>query len=137
MLKTTLIYGITLAAIAFSLQWLQYLHNVRLFATEIYIVLIAILFTALGLWVGNRLTSKTESPLFERNVRAIEALRVSKREYQVLELIAAGHSNQEIANKLFVSLNTVKTHVSHLYDKLGVSRRTQAVDKARDLRLIP
>lgn len=137
MLKTTLIYGLTLAAIAFGLQWLQYQHNVRLFATEIYIVLIAILFTVLGLWVGNRLTSKTETPLFEKNARAIESLRVSRREYQVLELIAAGHTNQEIANKLFVSVNTIKTHIGHLYDKLDVSRRTQAIDKARELRIIP
>ena len=133
--KTVLIYGAVLALAAFVLQWLDYQHSVRVFATEIYIIIIAVGFTVLGLWIGRRLTGRQDGE-FRRNSKAIEALGISDREYQVLELLAKGHSNQEIADSLFISLNTIKTHIANLYQKLGVSRRTQAVNKARSLNLV-
>ncbi len=130
-------YGLAIAAFAIALQWLEYQHTVRLFSTEIYIALIAVFFTGLGVWVGVRVASRSDSPPFERNEQAIEYLGISEREYDVLELLAAGHSNKEIADRLFVSPNTVKTHLARLYEKLEVGRRTQAVQKAKALRLIP
>ena len=137
MKKTIFLYGIALAIAAFVLQWLDYQYTIRLFSTEIYILIVASAFTAFGIWVGNRLTRKSAPAAFERNVEAQTYLGISEREYEVLELLAEGHTNKTIAEKLFVSSNTVKTHLAHLYDKLEVSRRTQAVQKARALRLIP
>ena len=137
MKKTILIYGLALAAAAVALQWLDYLYAVKLFATEIYIVLIAVIFTAIGIWAGNRLTGRPAPPGFEKNIHALQSLGISEREYEVLKLLAEGHSNQEIADSLFVSANTVKTHLAHLYDKLGVARRTQAIRTAKALSLIP
>ena len=106
-------------------------------STEIYVAIIALLFTALGALVGHRLTATTARGIFERNVQAIDYLGISKRECEVLELLALGHSNREIAEALFVSPNTVKSHLGRLYEKLEVSRRTQAIQKARTLRIIP
>ncbi len=90
----------------------------------------------LGVWVGNKLTPKKQVAEFQRNEEALSYLGISEREYDVLLLLAEGLSNKEIAESLFVSLNTVKTHLNNLYSKLEVSRRTQAVQKARELRLI-
>lgn len=132
-----LVYGLGVAAAAFGLQWLEYRYAVRMLSTEIYVALIAALFTLLGIWVGHRLTRRRPPAPFERNAQALEYLGITDRELQVLELVAEGHSNREIARRLFVSPNTVKTHLAHLYEKLDVSRRTQAVRKARSLRLIP
>ncbi len=138
MKKTIVLYSLAIAAAAFLLQWLEYQYFIRVFSTEIYIVVIAVAFTGLGIWVGNRLTSRAETPAsFERNRQAIEYLGISDREVEVLDLLAEGHSNQEIGERLFVSTNTVKTHLKNLYGKLEVSRRTQAVQKAKQLRLIP
>jgi DNA-binding CsgD family transcriptional regulator len=137
MKKPAVVYGLCLAAGAFALRWLEYQYTVRLFSMEIYIVLIAVAFTALGLWLGRRLTGRAAPAPFERNTQAFEYLGVSEREYEVLTLLAVGLSNREIAERLFVSPNTVKTHLAHLYEKLAVSRRTQAVSKAKELRLIP
>lgn len=134
--KSILLYGLALAAAAVALQWLEYQYKVRLFATEIYVILIAVLFTAIGIWAGNRLTRRTAPAEFKRNDRALGSLGISEREYEVLSLLADGHSNQEIAERLYVSANTVKTHLAHLYDKLQVSRRTQAIRKAKSLHLI-
>ena len=117
MKKTVLIYSLTIAAAALLLQWLEYLHVVRVFSTEIYGVIIAVLFTSIGIWVGNQLTRGKRRSNFERNTQAIQYLGISDREFEVLELLAKGHSNKEIADRLFVSNNTVKTHVSRLYDK--------------------
>ncbi len=118
------------------LQWLEYKYTVRVFSTEIYIVLIAVLFTVLGIWVGRRLTATSSTPPFTRNEKAITYLGISDREYEVLELLAEGMSNKEIASRLFVSPNTVKTHLARLYEKLEVSRRTQAIGKAKELHII-
>jgi DNA-binding CsgD family transcriptional regulator len=135
--STVLIYGLCLAAGTFALRWLEYRYTVRLFSAEIYIALIALGFTALGVWLGQRLTRRGAPAPFARNVQALGYLGISERECQVLTLLAAGLSNREIGARLFVSPNTVKTHLAHLYAKLAVSRRTQAIGKAKSLRLIP
>lgn len=139
MRKTILIYGFVLAAGALVLQQMEYLYSINAYSTEIYIVLIALLFTILGTWAGHKLTNrhKAGARSFEKNEKAQRTLGISERECQVLELLARGHSNKEIADCIFVSTNTVKTHLAHLYDKLDVSRRTQAVQKAKSLQLIP
>ena len=138
MRRTILLYAITLAAAAFVLQWLEYKYLTKVFAVEMYILLIAGGFTALGAWAGWRLTQRNQSgTAFEKNTAALGALGVTAREYQTLELIADGLTNKEIARKLDVSPNTVKTHVARLYEKLDVQRRTQAVQKAKALALIP
>jgi DNA-binding CsgD family transcriptional regulator len=137
MKRAILLYSLMIAAVAWLLQWLEYRYSVRAFSTEIYIVLVALGFTALGVWVGHRLTLGRSESSFEKNTRVIETLGISEREFEVLELLAEGHSNKEIAERLFVSPHTVKTHLAHLYDKLEVSRRTEAVRKARRLRMIP
>ncbi len=137
MKRAILLYSLMIAALAWLLHWLEYRYSVRAFSTEIYIVLIALGFTALGGWVGHRLTSGRSKSSFERNARAIETLGISERELEVLELLAEGHSNKEIAARLFVSPHTVKTHLAHIYGKLEVSRRTEAVQKARKLQIIP
>ena len=136
MKRAILLYSLAIAAAALVLQWLEYRYAVRAFSTEVYIVVIAAGFTVLGVWAGYRLTSPRPSHEFERNDRAIESLGISDRELEVLELLAGGHSNKEIAERLFVSPHTVKSHVGHLYGKLEVSRRTQAVHKARQLKIL-
>jgi ATP/maltotriose-dependent transcriptional regulator MalT len=98
------------------------------------------MFAILGAWAGVRLTRKKyliPASVFVANETSMKQTGLSKREYEVLTLISQGDSNQEIASKLFVSLNTVKTHSSNLYLKLGAARRTQAVQRAKDLQLIP
>ena len=136
MLKSVIVYALALAAGAFVLQWLEYKYLARAFAPEIYVGLIALGFTALGVWVGHRMTPKTVSPTFERNDAAMKSLGVTERELGVLELLAAGRSNKEIARALDISPNTVKTHIANLFQKLEVERRTQAIQKARELYLI-
>lgn len=137
MKRVVILYALALAAGAFLLQWLQYNYLVRAFSTEIYIGLIAIAFTGLGVWAGMRLARRPASATFEKNNAAIASLGITLREQEVLGLLAAGKSNKEIAQKLGVSPNTVKTQVASLYQKLEVQRRTQAVQKARELALIP
>jgi DNA-binding NarL/FixJ family response regulator len=121
---------------AVALQWLQYQYVIRLLSPEVYIVVIAAGFTVLGAWVGHRITRRPADPDAGRNQQALDALKISDSEYRVLELLVAGHSNKEIADRLCLSVNTVKTHLAHLYAKLDVSRRTQAVRRARELRLV-
>jgi DNA-binding CsgD family transcriptional regulator len=135
--RTILIYGAALAIAAFALQQLEYRYLTRAFATEFYVVLIALGFTALGIWAGRRLTAAAPAAPFARNDAALKSLGVTDREYEVLSLLAEGLANKEIARALDVSPNTVKTHVARLYEKLGAERRTQAVQKARELALIP
>ena len=137
MKRAVLLYSAAIAAAALTLQWLEYRYAVRALSTEVYIGAVAVGFTALGLWAGYRLTSRGPKSAFERNERAIAALGISGRELEVLELLAQGSSNKEIADRLCVSPHTVKTHLGHLYDKLDVARRTQAVQKARELRILP
>lgn len=136
-IRTVIIYGLAFAAAATLLSWLEAQYLVRRFTTEIYVVILCVLFTALGIWLGTRLTKRAPPPVFDVNQDALDYLGISDRERDVLTLLAAGHSNDEIAGQLYISANTVKTHLGNLYQKLDVSRRGQAVQKARSLRLVP
>ncbi len=135
--KTILIYGIALALLAFFLKSIEYRYLVRDLSVEIYIAIIATVFILMGIWLGRKLTTpQPPAPEFQKNEKAMDYLGISERELEVLELVAEGLSNQQIADQLYVSVNTVKTHLSRLYEKLEVQRRTQAVEKARSLNLI-
>lgn len=140
MKRIVIIYGLALAALVFLLKYLEYKLIVHDLSIEFYVGIVAIFFTAFGVWVGQRLIGKKivrVGPDFVLNQVELQRLEISKREYEVLELMAMGLSNQEIADKLFVSLNTIKTHSSNLFVKLEVNRRTQAVQKSKELGLIP
>lgn len=114
-----------------ALQIIHYKRMVRDIEMDIYGVFIGALFLVFGIWLGTSIYRKKSSDKYDRN-----KLGLSKRELEVLELLAQGFSNQEIADRLFVSLNTAKTHISNIYSKLNVKRRTQAIQKARDMALI-
>jgi two-component system, NarL family, response regulator LiaR len=140
MSRTVILYGLMLSILIAAMKFIEYQYFARSLSIEFYIGLVALFFTGLGIWAGLKLTRKKVEyigPEFIRNETELAQLDISKRELEVLELMATGLSNQEIADKLFVSLNTVKTHSSNLFQKLAVARRTQAVQKARALRLIP
>ena len=148
--KATIIYSISLAFLLFLLKWLELRFIIFDHSFEIYIGFIAVIFTALGIWLALKLSKpKIETVVIEKEVYVtrnenfvldtslISQLKLSKREMEILGLLAQGHSNQEIAAKLFVSLSTVKTHIQNLFEKLDVRRRIQAVEKAKRLNLIP
>jgi len=148
--KSTIIYSISLAFLLFLLKWLELRFIIFDHSFEIYIGFIAVIFTALGIWLALKLSKpKIETVVVEKEVYVtrnenfvldtslVSQLELSKRELEILSLLAQGHSNQEIATKLFVSLSTVKTHIQHLFEKLDVKRRTQAIEKAKRLSLIP
>jgi DNA-binding CsgD family transcriptional regulator len=125
-----------LAAGAFGLQWLEFQFVVRTHATETYLVLIALAFMGLGIWVGVRLFRRPPAAPFEPNQKVRETLGISDRELEVLTRLAAGRSNKEIANELNVSPNTIKTHIAKLFEKLEAKRRTEAILRARELGII-
>jgi len=131
------IYGGLLAAGALTLQLLDYQRMVRSHVGDIYIFLIAAGFLALGVLAGARLFGRRTPAPAEGNPQAQAALGISAREMTVLREIAAGRSNKEIAALLEVSPNTIKTHVARLFEKLGARRRTDAVNRARELGLTP
>ncbi len=148
--KATLIYGASLAILLFFLKWLELRFILFDNAFEIYIGVIALIFTALGIWLALKLIkSKVQTVFVEKEVyttftrefvinqKALDELGISKRELEVLQLMAKGYSNQEIATRLFLSLNTIKTHSSNLFEKMDVKRRTQAIEKAKRMSLIP
>ena len=148
--KVLLAYGISLALLLFLLRWLELRFIIFDHAFEIYIGAIAVIFTALGIWLALKLTKpKIERVVVEKeiyieksngfifNEAETDRLGISKRELEVLQLMAQGLSNAEIGARLFVSLNTIKTHASNLFIKLDASRRTQAIEKAKTLNLIP
>jgi NarL family two-component system response regulator LiaR len=148
--KATIVYSISLAFLLFLLKWLELRFIIFDHSFEIYIGFIAVIFTALGIWLALKLSKpKIETVVVEKEVYVnrnenfvldtslVSQLELSKRELEILGLLAQGHSNQEIAAKLFVSLSTVKTHIQNLFEKLDVKRRTQAVEKAKRLNLIP
>jgi two-component system, NarL family, response regulator LiaR len=140
MKRTVILYGLSMAVLLGLLKYLEYSLIVRDIPFEFYVGFIAIMFTVLGVWVGRRLTRVKLVPVgpdFERDENVVRSLGISKREYEVLELIAGGFSNQEIAEKLFVSTSTVKTHTSNLFSKLDARRRTQAIQRAKELRILP
>jgi DNA-binding CsgD family transcriptional regulator len=137
MTRTVVLWALGLALAAFLLQWLEYQYVARVFSREIYIGLIGTAFAIGGVWVGWKLSTRHAPGPFEPNLKAQKTLGLTGQEMRVLERLAAGQANKEIARTLGLSPNTVKTHVANLYAKLEVSRRTQAVGKARDLHLIP
>jgi len=139
-----------LAALLFLLKWLELRFIIFNHSFEIYIGFIAVIFTALGIWLAVNLSKpKIETVVVEKEIYVernenfvldtslVAQLELSKREVEILNLLAQGHSNQEIASKLFVSVSTVKTHIQNLFEKLDVKRRIQAIEKARSLNLIP
>ena len=151
--KQVFLYAASLVAILILLQVLQYKFVLINHSFEIYVFSIAIMFTALGIWLALKLVKpkkEIQTIVVEKNVyvkelgeeelKAMEAERqklgLSTREVEVLQLMAEGLSNQEIAERLFLSVPTVKTHSSKLFEKLDVKRRTQAVEKARQLKLL-
>jgi DNA-binding CsgD family transcriptional regulator len=145
--KATITYSICLALLLFLLKWLELRFTLFNHSFEIYIGSIAVIFTALGIWLALKLskpkmvTVVVEKEVFvNRNVpdtALISQMELSKRELKILTLLAQGHSNQEIAATIFVSLSTVKSHLQNIFEKLAVKRRTQAVEKAKRLNLIP
>lgn len=138
---TVVLYGLALAALVFLLKYFEYRYWIRDLSAEVYIGVVAVLFTAFGIWLGAKLlqrkTEATVAPPHAPDQQVLRSLGISARELEVLQLMAQGCSNQEIADKLFISLPTVKSHSSSLFVKLDVSRRTQAVHKAKEVGVIP
>jgi DNA-binding CsgD family transcriptional regulator len=134
--KRVAAYGAALAAGALALQWLDYDRLARARPGEIYTALIAAAFLALGVFLGMRVFAAPKPAPFDGNPKAVASLGISPRELVVLKELAAGRSNKEIARRLEVSPNTVKTHLARLYEKLGAERRTDAVNRARELGII-
>jgi len=148
--KHIILYGLALALLLFLLKWLEWRFIIFDHAIEVYSGALAILFTALGIWLALKLARpKVETVVVEKEIivnreipnpaiaeKELARLGLSGREREVLQLMADGLSNQEIAARLFVSLNTIKTHSSKIFEKLDVRRRTQAVEMARRLNII-
>jgi two-component system, NarL family, response regulator LiaR len=141
-----LIYGLSGGVLIAVLRFLEVRFLILEHSVEIYGGLIAVLFSGIGIWLGLKLTRRKEvvvvkevpaSRPFSLNEERLKDLGITKRELEILELIASGMSNREIAEKLFVSENTVKTHSSRLFDKLSAKRRTQAVQIGKEMGLIP
>ena len=148
MKRQVLLYGLIAGILIAALKWTEYRFLIIQHSIEIYGGLVAATFAALGIWFGLKLTSKEERIVtkevpvptcepFRPDDSKCETLGITPRELEILELIARGLSNREIAEKLFVSENTVKTHSSRVFDKLGAKRRTQAVQLGKELHLIP
>lgn len=150
MKKTVLFYGILGGVLIAGLKFIEYRFLVVEHSLEIYGGLVAVLFSAIGVWLGLKLTRTRETvvvkevPVLVRETAPFvvdtarqERLGITARELEILNLIAAGLSNREIAERLFVSENTVKTHSSRLFDKLSAKRRTQAVQLGKAAGLIP
>jgi DNA-binding CsgD family transcriptional regulator len=146
--RSVLIYGVSLAAALFLMKWLEWRFLIVSHAFEIYAGIIAVIFTGLGIWLALKLSKpkinvvtiekvQTGHKGFVLNKSTLAQSGISARELEVLELMALGLSNEEIAGRLFVSLSTIKTHLSNVFFKLNVRRRTQAVEKAKRMGLIP
>src|SRR5687767_13103978 len=136
MRRTILLYGLSLAAMVALLKFLEYRYFIRDLSLEFYMGILAVMFAGLGVWIGFKLTRRRTILVpvsnFQFDQTRLDQLGISKREYEVLELMAQGLSNREIADKLFVSLNTIKTHSTNLFVKLDAKRRTQAVQRAKE-----
>jgi DNA-binding CsgD family transcriptional regulator len=148
--KELLGYALTMAILLLLLRWLEFRFLILEHQYEIYVGLIAAFFLLFGVWLANKITKPKEKTIIvEKEVRILSSedfilnetelqeRKISKRELEVLTLMAEGWSNNEIAEKLFVSLNTVKTHSAKLFEKLDVKRRTQAIETAKKLQLLP
>ena len=148
MKRHVLIYGLIGGILIAALKWTEYRFLVIEHSIEIYGGLTAATFAVLGIWLGLKLTGTKERVVvkevlvpagepFVPDERKREDLGITRREFEILELIAQGMSNREIAGKLYVSENTVKTHSSRVFDKLGAKRRTQAVQLGKEFGLLP
>jgi DNA-binding CsgD family transcriptional regulator len=148
MKRHVLIIGLIGGILIAALKWIEYRYLIIEHSFEIYGALIAILFAVVGIWLGNRLTTPRQKIVIKEvpvpaahsfilNEQKQEALGITRRELEILELVAQGMSNREIAGKLYVSENTVKTHCSRAFDKLGARRRTQAVQLGKEFGLLP
>jgi len=148
MRKHVLLYGLVGGVLIAVLKAIEYRWLVVEHSIEIYGGIVAAIFAAVGVWLGRKLTREKErvvvrevlvpAPVeFVRDERKLESLGITPRELEILQLIAQGLSNKEIGERVFVSENTVKTHSSRVFDKLGAKRRTQAVQLGKELRLIP
>ncbi len=146
MTKTVLLYGLLGGVLIVVLKVVEFRYLVLGHSLEIYGGIIALLFSALGVWLGLKLTRTRETVVvrkvpvagpFTRNEARLAELGITPREFEILEALAAGHSNREIAERLFVSENTVKTHAARLFDKLQARRRTQVIQRAKESGLIP
>lgn len=152
MKKTVLLYGLLGGVLIALLKLVEYRYLVLEHSLEIYGGIVALVFAVVGIWLGRKLTRdrivtrevavRVEVPVargepFVRNLARVEALGITPRELDILEAVAAGLSNKEIAERLFVSENTVKTHAARLFSKLSARRRTQAVQLAKEAGLIP
>jgi len=146
--KTVLLYGILGGVLIAVLKFVEYRYLIFEHSLEIYGGIVAALFSAVGIWIGLKLTRTRETVVvrevpvpvtepFTRDEARLAQLGITARELEILEAIAAGLSNREIAARLFVSENTVKTHAARLFDKLSARRRTQAVQRAKQAGLIP
>jgi DNA-binding CsgD family transcriptional regulator len=143
--RTVLVYGLLGGVLIVALQLIQYRFLILGHSLEVYGGLVALIFAGLGIWLGLKMTGRKtekeivvvrESKPFVVDRARLEQLGITPREHEILTLIAAGLSTREIAEKLFVSENTVKTHSSRLFDKLNARRRTQAVQIAKEQGLI-
>lgn len=141
-----ILYGISMAFLLFLLKWLELRFVIIDHALEVYIGAIALIFTGFGIWLAMKIVRPKVTVVekeiylnapFSINKKELELLNLSKRELEVLQLMAEGLSNKEIADRLFVSLSTIKTHSNNLFDKMNVERRTQAIDKGKRLGIIP
>lgn len=139
-------YGLAMALLLMVLRWFELRFFLFDHSTEIYFGVIALIFTSLGMWIAHNLakpiiqTLESDTPPQDNstvNEKAIEASGLSKRELEILQMMASGLSNQEIADTLFISLSTVKSHVTSIFTKLDAVRRTQAIEKAKSLKIIP
>jgi DNA-binding CsgD family transcriptional regulator len=156
--KTVLVYGILGGLLIAALKMAEYRFLVLEHSLEIYGGFVALLFAGLGIWLGLKLTRPREKVVvrevpvrvevqvpvpvqvagpFLRNEKRLEELGITPRELEILQAMAAGLSNREIGERLFVSENTVKTHAARLFDKLSARRRTQAVQLAKEAGIIP
>lgn len=137
--KTILLYGTAMAALFFGLKLLEYRFLVKDLSLEVLLGIVAVFFAVLGIWAGVRLSRRgalSPEDAFDPNRSQAERLGISPRELEVLDLMARGLSNKQIADTLFISLSTVKTHAASLFQKLEAGRRTQALRKAREIGLI-
>jgi two-component system, NarL family, response regulator LiaR len=144
MVRQVLLYGAVGGVLIALLKVIEYKHFVHAYPAEIYGGLIALIFTALGIYFGLRWTRPREVVVvrevparFVLDAQKLKEVGLTAREHEILGLIAEGLSNREIGERLFVSENTVKTHSSRLFEKMQVNRRVQAVQKGKDLGLIP
>lgn len=136
MARTIILYALALALAATVLQWIEYRYLAHAFSFEIYLALVAVAFLALGGWAARQLTPRPKAAEFKVNEAAIRSLGLTPREHEILERLASGQSNKELARALDISPNTIKTHVARVYEKLEVRNRIEAIEKARLLALI-